>query len=403
MTFWPCCCSSCFKPCDCFARNCELHITSEGWTDNAATDCAGIADRVFNKTHVITGMNVTSGPEYGFTCDFTITYDDLILTKEVGGNCICKSQPALYTIEGTLLCARGEDGTYGLSMVLHFKVPVYDEDAGCSPSPCVLEPEWETWTANYVLIAGNLSSSPICDFGANGLGPYSFNTDATAQTTCGLGLDGTDATVTLEWKFCDPIDPSVGACACCQVDESSPLPDTMQVTLAGYANNGFQPDPSADPCEDCQNIDGTYVLERPNGSCDWYGCFDVQVCGAGTPLPVDQITIVLRPDNPTGWWDGGTPDSACAMFLYVVGTSDGCFEPPGGLGASSGLLLGVFHDNGSHRAADGTCDSIDGLVLDAIPDDYNDVDYWWETRPTGTIPGFWCDFQNVTATITALP
>ena len=340
MIFWPCCCSACFKPCDCFARNCELHITSAGWTDNAATDCAGIADRVFNKTHVITSVNVTSGPEYGVTCDFTISYEDLILTKLPGGGCICKAQPALYTIEGTLFCTRGEDGTYGLSMVLHFKVPVYDEDEGCSPSPCVLEPKWETWTANYVLVSGGLTSSPICNFGTDGLGPFTFNTDATAQTTCGYGLDGTDATVTLEWKFCDPA-PSNTCCGsdpCCDWGPEF-WPNTITLTVSGVADGIPNTGSFADNynCSLCETIDGTYVLERESGTCFYLlDMTDFDICDTGEAAdPIGYLTfspcqndLCQRQASITlgGSYGAGLSPTQTALFWGVLG----CIPTPDG-------------------------------------------------------------------------
>lgn len=369
MTFWPCCCSTCFKPCDCFARNCELHITSEGWTDNPATDCAGIADRVFNKTHVITAINVTSGPEYGFTCDFSISYDDLILTKEVGGNCICKTQPALYVIEGTIACARGEDGTYGLSMVLYFKVPVYDEDEGCSPSPCVLEPKWETWTANYTLISGNLTSSPICDFGANGLGPYTFNTDATAQTTCGYGLDGTDATVTLEWKFCDPS----GGCADCCNETPEEMPERMQVTITGVVD-----DTNCDQCNEAVN--GTFVLERLGNSSSGFGC-----CYVGS---FDDPILCEIP----GWFGlrwkflnltyCARADRDCQKTLRIWFS-----EPVNDLEATIGFFCDYNTFPGNDKCSE-----------------FNDVGMFWCGDESDTpLSDDYCDFSGATVTVSALP
>lgn len=352
-------------------------------------------------------MNVTSGPAYGFTCEFLAGEDDLVLTKLSGGGCICQDQPAIYTIEGTLYCERGEDGTYSLRLVLYYKVPVYDETLTCPTPPCPEEPLWETWIWDYTLASGLSSSSAICDLGSSPIGPLGFNTDASAQTSCGLGLDGTDATVTVEWKFCDPldgiadggVDSGTGSanCYCCNEDDISNLPDQMQVILSGYEDNGF----SATPCEDCALIDGTYVLERANGSCWWFGCFDVSPCTAA--VPINKIGIAVYSHNATGWWPGQVKSPMCAMTLVVFGNTTGDCPPEDidGWQVENQYLLGVFHDNSSHYESGGKCSNVDTLSLDSIPPDYQNVDNWWNVN--GNVPGFWCGFQNATATITAIP
>lgn len=228
-------------------------------------------------------MNVTSGPSYGFTCDFIAGEDDLVLTKLVGGDCICKEQTAFYTIEGTLLCERGEDGTYSLRLVLYYKVPVYDDNITCPTPPCPYEALWETWIWDYTLATGATSSSAICDLGTSPVGPLPFNTDASAQTTCGLGLDGTDATVTVEWKFCDPA-PSHSCCgtdACCGWGPDF-WPDTITLEISGTADGVPNGPGGAYNCSLCENIDGTYVLERYNNDCTYYLDYgSINACDAG--------------------------------------------------------------------------------------------------------------------------
>lgn len=337
---FPCCCSTCFKPCDCFARNCELHITSEGWTDNAATDCSGIANRVFNKTYAITSMNVTSGPAYGFTCEFLAGEDDLVLTKLSGGGCICQDQPAIYTIEGTLYCERGEDGTYSLRLVLYYKVPVYDETLTCPTPPCPEEPLWETWIWDYTLASGLSSSSAICDLGSSPIGPLGFNTDASAQTSCGLGLDGTDATVTVEWKFCDPLQSS--CCSVCCNEDTTVYSDQISVTISGVTDN---------VCTDCELVDGTYVLDRYNSDCTWSGVFDSDVCTSG---PLFITFWVCSGITTTTAGNPISPDNQCVKVLSVDHTS----------GTNPFTLF--FTDNGQSYANGDPCPSgLDGLVLDS--------------------------------------
>lgn len=371
MIFWPCCCpgTACFKPCECFQRGCELHITSSGWTDNAATDCGGIADRVFNKTHVFTINNIV-GTAYGYDCEFTVSYDDLILTKLPGGGCICKTQPALYNIEGTLGCTRNEEGGYNLTIVLHFNVPVYDEDEGCSPSPCTLEPKWETWTANYELVSGGSSSAPPCDLGPDPLGPYTFNTTPSAQTTCGFGLDGTNAEFTLEWKFCDP---SGGCYDCCNQSSLEDLPDSMQLVISGVVD---------DECDQCNELlNGTFVLERVSGTCIY-----------ALSLPESDFADFcdINPLFPGVQWD-------FLNFRYSVGfTGDGLAECTKALTIDFSAVtpfqqsyIASFCDQDSY--GDGIkCNELDEQPMTAcdlgIPI-VSDV----------------CDFSGATVTITALP
>ena len=342
MVLFPCCCSPCFKPCDCFARNCELHITSEGWTDNAATDCSGIANRVFNKTYAITSMNVTSGPDYGFTCEFIAGEDDLVLTKLSGGGCICKDQPAIYTIEGILGCEREEDGTYSLRLVLYYKVPVYDETLTCPSPPCPEEPLWETWIWDYTLASGVSSSSAICDLGSSPIGPLQFNSEPSAQTSCGLGLDGTDATVTVEWKFCDPL-PSSCCAQCCSQDTTA-YPDQISVTISGQADNA---------CSDCTLLDGTYVLERFNSTCSYLGTFDIgTICSGffiGSTITIGLSLCGANPSLVQGSWQED-PGWTCHRLVYIsnIGTP---------------LFTSIFTDNGSNYASGDCPAGLDGLVL----------------------------------------
>ena len=371
--FFPCCCTTCFKPCDCFARNCELHITSEGWVDNGSTDCAGIADRVFNKTYAITSMNVTSGPSYGFTCDFIAGEDDLVLTKLVGGDCICKEQTAFYTIEGTLLCERGEDGTYSLRLVLYYKVPVYDDNITCPTPPCPYEALWETWIWDYTLATGATSSSAICDLGTSPIGPLPFSTDASAQTTCGLGLDGTDATVMVEWKFCDPITGSTGECGCCnEIDESS-FPDKIQADISGIASFVVS------QCDTCADLNGTFVLERVNGECSWVYDFETNPC-TGNPTSIDRFSLILffaQVGHTPPFFDNTIQ---CNMILYFDSSTSGivfgnAFHPA------------AFEDLGNWSSGGNKCSDLNGYAgLQPVNGLYVD-----------------CDISSATATITALP
>ena len=398
--WWPCggCGGSCFAPCDCFTKNCELELTIAGWEDNASTDCAGIANNTFNGTHTITGLNVTSSSPYGFSCDFTLTFDDLVLTKLVGGSCQCKVQSALYTIDGTLQCGGSGPDDFSYTLLLTFRVPVYDEDAGCSPSPCTVQAQWEDWVADGIeLYNGPLSGNPICTTDLDPV-PVTWTVTPSAETTCGLGLDGTTITVGVRFKLCDPDEGAQGGqpCLCCDEAAIGDLPDQMQVVLSGYENNGF----SATPCENCAAIDGTYVLERESGGCFWRGCFEVEPCV--TEIPIDRVIIELWPSNITAWWPGSAKEPACAMTLIVYGNYEASCALQGTLFMDH-YLLGVFHDNAAHYEASGKCSTVDGLVLDSIPPTYDDVDDWW--RPGGTgpnVPGFYCGFQNVTATISAI-
>ena len=375
MIFWPCCCpgAACFKPCECFQRGCELHITSSGWTDNAATDCGGIADRVFNKTHVFTINNIV-GTAYGYDCEFTISYDDLILTKLPGGGCICKTQPALYNIEGTLGCTRNEEGGYNLTLVLHFNVPVYDENEGCSPSPCVLEPKWETWTANYELVSGGSSSSPPCDLGPDPLGPYTFNTTPSAQTTCGFGLDGTDAEFTLEWKFCDPLEGSQCALCCSEELGGGVLNHTVQVVIDGIG--GSHSVPGLSDCDDCPSFDGTYVLERDNGGCGYNGYFEPNPCD--DEWSIDGVIWIRLSTFRL--------DDVCYWILSMSVTADSPFPGP--------LTIGIWIGRDGIDESDLKCVDFEDVVLDAIDPSF---------FPFGPGDLYACDYTTSTATITALP
>lgn len=403
--WWQCgaCNSECYAPCDCFARGCELELTIAGWEPNEAEDCGDIADLSFNGVHRITGLDVTSTQPYGYTCDFVYYFDTLVLTKEVGGGCICKEQPALYRIEGRLQCGGEGPDDFLVTLELDFYVPVYDEDEGCSPAPCAVEPKWEIWQSETIeLYNGPLSGAPNC----SSINPATIQIPwisvPGAETTCGLALDGNDATVSVRYVLCDPPPDGTDAkpCICCNETDIADLPDQMQVDIAGYENNGY----SATPCVNCDAMDGTYVLDRISSACVWYGCFAVEPCTV--EIPIDRIEMILGSSNSTGWWPAGpTNADGCAMTLWVFGNTiadcnDGQAAWPPSAGTINRYLLGVFHDNGDYYDTSGKCSAASGVPLDSIPDDYSDVSGAWQTG--GNLPGFWCGFQNATVTITEI-
>lgn len=362
-----CCCGgSCFAPCDCFAKKCELELTIGGWEDNPSTDCGGIANRTFNGTHNVTGLNVTSSSPYGFSCDFTLTWDDLVLTKLVGGSCICKAQPALYTLNGTLQCG-GSPGDFIYSLLLEFRVPVYDEDQGCSPSPCTVEAEWETWTTQIELYRGPMSGNPICNTDID-LQAINWTTTGSAQTTCGLGLDGTDATIAIRFVLCDPEGDTLTGCETCCSEDVDAIPDRVQVVLDGLTGSLF-------PffC-DCPDYNGTFVLERISGQCAWQYQWETAPCD-DEPLPFgDRPHAIVLSVNPASDPNLADPET-CMVFLNVVGFYE---------------HLAFLCDSGQLFLNGVKCSEWDGEVL-------TECSAYWQ----GDVAR--CDYSSATATITALP
>jgi hypothetical protein len=367
MGWWPCGgCGRCFFPCDCFAKNCELELTITGWQDNASTDCGGIANRTFNQVHTITGLNLTSSSPYGFSCDFSLSFDDLVLTKEVGGNCICKAQTALYTIEGTLQCGGTGPDDFVYTLLLEFNVPVYDEDEGCSPSPCTVQPKFETWVADGIeLYQGPMSGNPICNTDLDAT-PVTWTVTPSAQTTCGLGLDGTNITVAVRFKLCDPIPP----CADCCNEDVEDIPDQVQVTISGMAAGAVDPPTGFDECDDCSAFDGTYVLDRVSGQCIWAYQFDTHPC-SGLPVPVDRLLTISVHANYT-----------LQGCIWAVAITEIDVTDP----TRPSYPYAVFCDDGSGAGNGGKCSEWNGTALEECDDQIN----------------YWCDDTGATATITAL-
>ena len=368
MAWWICggCNAECFEPCDCFGKNCVLELTVSGWEDNASTDCAGIADLTFNGTHDIGGESLMSTLPYGFECELAYSFDEPVLTKEVGGNCICKDQPALYTIYASLQCGGEGPDEFLYTLHLDFHVPVYDEDEGCSPAPCAVEPKWEVWTAEpIVLYEGPLSGNPVCAFD---VGPIeiAWAASPSAQTTCGLGLDGTNITVSARMKLCDPVPTD---CAVCCNEDADLIPDSVQVVIAGMDNGTIGTPNTGEPCDDCPSFDGTYVLERVSGSCVWHFWFEGSPCSTGIPPGMELVmTLSVYELNGSCNW-------AVRIFM---------FSPV--LPERYENSYAAFCDSGDGYAANDTCSGWDATVLTAC--DGEDA---------------WCDYTGATATITALP
>ena len=354
MAWWICggCNAECFEPCDCFGTHCVLELTVSGWGDNASTDCDGIANLTFNGTHDIGGESLMSTLPYGFECELAYSFDEPVLTKEVGGNCICKDQPALYTIYASLQCGGEGPDEFLYTLHLDFHVPVYDEDEGCSPAPCAVEPKWEIWTAEpIVLYEGPLSGNPVCAFD---VGPIeiAWAASPSAQTTCGLGLDGTNITVSARMKLCDP---PTGNCTNCCNEIASDIPDSFQVVLSGLIDSGV--------CSECSEFEGTYVLNRVNGSCTW-SITGQTLCG-------ESVTITLFQDI--------NEDGDCYFRLQ--------FSPPLAVGYE---IMPDFCETGSVSSLGTKCSEVSGLVLAPCSD--------------AVVPpfGYFCDATSGTATITAL-
>ena len=374
-SWWPCCCDppTCFKPCECFLNDCELHITSEGWTDNGSTDCSGIADAVFNRTHILKLANLTTGTD-GFTCEFAVGYNDLVLTKNVGGSCICESQPVdpAYTVVGLLGCQSRSPTSFELSLTLYFTVHVYDYDAGCSPEPCTVEAIQEQWIAPVVL--GGQSpggDNPICDIGVSG--PHSFTIEPTAGTSCGLGLDGSDATFTVEWKFCKPTNAD---CATCCNEVAGDIPNEVQAVISGIAD-GTVGSPEYE-CEDCSGFNGTYLLERLSGQCVWVYQFDEHPC-TGAPL-VDTILLMKLSINGGGNCGSSGSPGDCNWFLEIVEIDP--FDPTREINT-----YGYFCDDGVGYGLGNKCSGWSSTVLSDCGD--------------GSCSAS-CDYSSATATITAI-
>lgn len=272
-----CCCGSCFEWCACFLEGCQLELTISGWRDNASTDCGGIADSTFNGRHVITLANVTSSEPYGFVCDFELEFDAPVLTKEVGGACVCKAQPALYRMEGRLQCG-GEAPNFLLTLLLDFYVPVYDENAGCSPAPCTIEPKWEHWqSASLGLETTPLNGTPICN--KDYAGSIIWLSEPAAETTCGLGLDGSDTAFQMQWlgcliPDCPEEDKYDDVCPACYWNHD-PYPTTYRDFVYVEFDQTNAQWSNGDDCEACTDgtIGGEFALEigGPGVSMGWAG------------------------------------------------------------------------------------------------------------------------------------
>jgi hypothetical protein len=332
-----CCCGACFEPCACFAEGCQLELLISGWKDNASTDCAGIADLTFNGRHVVTLTNITTTEPYGFFCDFELEFDAPVLTKEVGGNCVCKTQPALYRIEGRIQCG-GESPDFQINLLLDFYVPVYDENAGCSPSPCTVEPEWEHWGSSTLnLYTGPLNGTPVCDKNYNG--PILWTTTPSAATTCGLGLDGSDTAVRTQWlgcavPDCPDEDKYGGVCPPCYWNHD-PYPTTYRDSVFVEFDQTDAQWSDGDACEACTDgtLGGEFELEigatNVGGSPFVGGVGNGVWCNYGTEFqfceipPDDWHTLAIVAEL----WVGGWRLDPWLDLCRFIPTCDDCDVP----------------------------------------------------------------------------